>query len=157
MSALRTETCRFFIRRMRESDLPGVLEIERVSFSNPWSADTFKGEIQNESISFPMVVVEQPGEKVVAYVIYWRIHDDVQINNVAVHPDYRRLGIGETMLRNIIEKLKKAGVSLISLDVRLSNSAAISFYKKLGFEVLGTRKGYYTCPDEDAYVMGLLL
>jgi ribosomal-protein-alanine N-acetyltransferase len=148
---------RFFIRRMRESDLAAVREIERLSFSNPWSDNTFRGEIQNTAVSFPMVVVRRPGEEVVGYIIYWQIRDDVQVNNIAVHPECRGLGLGEAMMRYAIAKSREAGATFITLEVRQSNTTALTLYRKLGFEIMGTRKNYYTKPDEDAYVMALVI
>jgi len=148
---------RFFIRRMREADLPEVRTIEALSFSNPWSENTFRGEIQNTSISFPMVVVQKPGDRVVGYIIYWHIREDVQVNNVAVHPDFRGRGIGEALMRHVIDRVRENGATFMTLEVRTSNAAAVTLYKKLGFEILGTRKNYYTNPDEDAYLMGLVL
>jgi len=161
MSQLIEGEPRFFIRRMKEDDLPEVRTIEALSFSNPWSDDTFRGEIQNTSISFPLAVVRRPDnpvvaeDKVVAYIIYWQIGDDVQINNVAVHPDCRGLGLGEAMMRHVIARVRAAGASFVTLEVRQSNTPALTLYKKLGFEIMGTRKNYYTKPDEDAHVMAL--
>lgn len=148
---------RYFVRRMRESDLTAVLTIEVQSFSNPWSDNTFRGEIQNTSISSPLVVVRRPGDRVVAYIIYWQIRDDVQINNVAVHADCRGQGLGEAVLRFALAKVRAAGAAFVTLEVRQSNAPAVHLYKKLGFDILGTRKHYYTNPDEDAHVMGLVL
>jgi len=154
---------RFFIRRMRESDLAAVRVIEALSFSNPWSDNTFRGEIQNTSVSFPMVIVRRPGnpvvadDEVVAYIIFWQIRDDVQVNNVAVHPDCRGLGLGEAMMRYAIARTRESGAAFMTLEVRQSNTAAVTLYKKLGFEIMGTRKNYYTKPDEDACVMALVL
>ena len=152
-----TDPARFFIRRMREGDLPEVRTIETLSFSNPWSDNTFRGEIQNTSVSYPMVVVEKPGDRVVGYIIYWHVREDVQVNNIAVHPDFRRRGIGEALMRHVIEKVRANGATFMTLEVRPSNAAAVTLYQRLGFEVLGTRKNYYTNPDEDAYLMGLVL
>jgi ribosomal-protein-alanine N-acetyltransferase len=166
MSKLIGGEDRYFIRRMREEDLPEVLAIEALSFSNPWSDNTFRGEIQNTPVSFPMVVVRRPGDpvgaagadgEVVGYVIFWQIRDDVQVNNVAVRPDCRGLGLGEALMRYAIAKVRAAGAAFMTLEVRQSNTAAVSLYKKLGFETMGTRKNYYTRPDEDAYVMALVL
>jgi len=157
MPALIEGDNRYFIRRMQEGDLPAVRAIEALSFSNPWSDDTFRGEIQNTSISFPFVVVRRPGDEVFAYIVFWQIRDDVQVNNIAVHPDCRGLGIGEALMRFAVAKVRSEGASFMTLEVRPSNTAAISLYKKLGFEILGTRKNYYTKPDEDAFVMGLVL
>jgi ribosomal-protein-alanine N-acetyltransferase len=163
MSELIEGEDRYFIRRMREEDLPAVRAIEAASFSNPWSDNTFRGEIQNTSISFPMVVVRRPGNPVVAdgevvgYVIFWMIGDDVQVNNVAVRSDCRGLGLGDAMMRYAIAKVRGAGATFMTLEVRRSNTPAVTLYKKLGFEIMGMRKNYYTKPDEDAYVMALVL
>ena len=157
MSELISGLERYFIRRMKEDDLPAVRAIEGLSFSNPWSDNTFRGEIQNTPVSSPLVVVRRPGEEVVGYIIYWQIRDDVQVNNIAVHPECRGLGLGEAMMRFAIAKVRAAGAEFMTLEVRQSNVAAVTLYKKLGFEVLGTRKNYYTKPDEDAYVLGLVL
>lgn len=148
---------RYFIRRMQEGDLAAVLAIEAMSFSNPWSDNTFRGEIQNTSISFPFVVVRRPGEELVAYIVFWQVRDDVQVNNIAVHPDCRGLGIGEALMQFAVAKVRGAGAAFMTLEVRQSNTAALALYKKFGFEVLGTRKNYYTKPDEDAFVLGLVL
>ena len=148
---------RFFIRRMKEDDLPAVRTIEALSFSNPWSDSTFLGEIQNTPVSFPLVVVRKPSDKVIGYIIYWHIREDVQVNNIAVHPDFRGKGIGEALMRHVIDRVRKNGATFMTLEVRLSNAAAVTLYKKLGFDILGTRKNYYTNPDEDAFLMGLVL
>ncbi len=148
---------RFFIRRMKAGDLVEVRSIETLSFSIPWSETTFRGEIQNTSISFPLVVVHRPGDEVVGYIIYWHIGEDVQVNNIAVHPGFRGQGVGEALMRHVIEGVKARGATFMTLEVRPSNAAAVTLYKKLGFEILGTRKNYYTHPDEDAYLMGLVL
>jgi len=152
-----TPQIHFFIRRMKEDDLPEVRTIEALSFSNPWSDNTFRGEIQNSSVSFPMVVVQRPGERVIGYILYWHIQEDVQVNNIAVHPDFRGRGIGEALMQHIIERVRKKGATFVTLEVRPSNTTAVTLYKKLGFEVLGMRKNYYTNPNEDACLMGLVL
>ncbi len=136
-------------------DLPSVMEIERASFPNPWHESTFRGEIYHRSISFPLVVVHATLNKVIGYVIFWQVGEDAQINNIAIHPDFRRLGIGETVLRHVIDLVRLRGGRLITLEVRPSNTAALNLYRKLGFKMLGVRKGYYTNPAEDAFVFGL--
>jgi ribosomal-protein-alanine N-acetyltransferase len=142
---------------MREEDLTEILTIERICFSNPWSQDTFRGEIQNKAISFPLVVIYPGEKKIIGYVIFWQIGDEAQINNVAIHPDYQGKGFGEQTLRYVLERLRENGIHFVSLEVRVSNLPALRLYRKLGFTVLGIRKEYYTNPVEDAYVMGLML
>jgi len=142
---------------MAEEDLQEVCAIESVSFPNPWPETTFRGEIQNRTFSFPYVIVHKLQERVIGYIIYWLIGEEAQINNIALHPDFRLKGIGETVLRKIIDKLRDNGVRFISLEVRPSNESAQSLYYKLGFRLMGIRKNYYTNPQENALVLGLSL
>ena len=142
------------MRRMREKDIFDVCAIEEVSFSSPWHFMTFLGEIQNESVSFPFVVVHRVEERIAGYVIYWRIEEEVQISNIAIHPDFRRKGLAEVVLREILRMVEREGAGFVSLEVRPSNKAACSLYAKLGFHVIGLRKKYYHNPAEDALLMG---
>jgi len=142
---------------MREEDLAEVLAIERICFSNPWTQDTFRGEIQNKAISFPLAVIHPGDKKLIGYVIFWQIGDEAQINNIAIHPDYQGRGFGEQTLRYVLDRLRENGIHFVSLEVRVSNLPALRLYRKIGFAVLGIRKEYYTNPAEDAYVMGLML
>ncbi len=135
--------------------MPAVLAIERVSFPNPWHESTFRGEIQNRSLSFPLVMVQTEDNQVVGYIIFWQIGDEVQVNNIAIHPDFRRRGLGETLLRHALARAKQQGANYVSLEVRQSNFAAQALYRKLGFQSLGVRRFYYSNPAEDAIVMGL--
>ena len=140
---------------MKMGDLDEVMAIERLSFSHPWLETTFQGEIQNDGISFPLVAVHRVQKRIVGYVLYWKIRDDVQINNIAVHPDFRRFGMGEAMLRDVLLRTKCEGAVFVSLEVRVSNAAARALYEKFGFKPLAVRKNYYTYPDEDALVLSL--
>ncbi|MDP2915541.1 MAG: ribosomal protein S18-alanine N-acetyltransferase [Candidatus Aminicenantes bacterium] len=140
---------------MTTGDLPEVMAIEQASFPNPWSEVTFRGEIQNDGISFPLVAVERAEKRVVGYIIYWKIQDEIQINNIAVHPDFRGLGVGKAMMRNILDAVRAQGAIFATLEVRISNKPARVLYEKLGFEIIGLRKDYYAHPAEDALVLGL--
>jgi ribosomal-protein-alanine N-acetyltransferase len=142
---------------MKEEDLPSVLEIENLSYPNPWRLSSFKGEIENRPISNPYVVIFKPLNRVIGYVIYWHLQNEVQISNIAVSPDYRQLGVGEAVLKRILHEVSCKGAEFVFLEVRPSNQAARSLYGKLGFQILGLRKGYYRNPSEDAIVMGLSL
>ena len=142
------------MRRMREDDLTSIMEIEQLSFPHPWRLSTFIGEIGNYPISIPFVIIHSPNERLMGYIILWFIQEEVQISNFALHPDFRRKGVGEAVLRDILDKVKKQGAAEIFLEVRPSNLAACSLYEKLGFQILGVRKNYYQSPVEDALIMG---
>jgi ribosomal-protein-alanine N-acetyltransferase len=138
---------------MQERDLPFVLEIERLSFPNPWQESSFQGEIANLHISYPNVIIYRPLDKIVGYIIFWLVGDEAQISNLAVHPDYHRLGIGQSVLQQILATLRRLKAEQVILEVRPSNQAARTLYEKHGFKILGVRRGYYQNPPEDALVM----
>jgi len=144
----------FYLRKMKEGDLPYILEIENVSFPNPWHEMTFRGEIYNQPISFPFVIVFKPQSRVIGYLVFWKIKEQIQINNIAIHPDFRRMGIAEAVLQQVLGEIRKGGAKLVTLEVRPSNIAARSLYNKLGFDVLGIKENYYHHPLEPALVMG---
>jgi ribosomal-protein-alanine N-acetyltransferase len=142
---------------MLEEDLPFVVEIENISYPNPWQLSSFKGEIENRPISNPYVIIYRPLEKIIGYVIYWHIRNEVQISNIALSPEYRQLGVGEGVLKKVLYEMRHKGAEFVFLEVRPSNLAARRLYEKLGFTILGLRKGYYRNPSEDAIVMGMSL
>lgn len=139
---------------MEERDIPYVCAIERASFPNPWHETTFLGEIHNSPISFPYVIVHKVEKKIIGYFIFWRVKEEIQISNIAIHPDFRRMGIGEAVLRQVITQMIKGGAKFVSLEVRPSNFAALNLYKKMGFDIFGIKKDYYHNPKEHALIMG---
>lgn len=142
---------------MEWGDLKSVLEIERLSFPNPWPASAFMGEIDNHPISFPFVIVHERSDKVIGYILIWHIKEEAQISNFAVHPDFRRLGIGKAVIQKVLKQFRDVGAKYVLLEVRPSNFSANFLYKKIGFKVLGLKKNYYFNPEEDAIVMGKIL
>jgi ribosomal-protein-alanine N-acetyltransferase len=139
---------------MVEKDLPFVMEIENMSYPNPWHLSSFKGEIDNRPISNPYVVIYRPLEKIIGYIIYWHIKNEVQISNIAISPDYRQMGVGDGVLRKVLVEMRHKEVEFVFLEVRPSNLSARCLYEKMGFTILGLRKGYYRNPSEDAIIMG---
>jgi ribosomal-protein-alanine N-acetyltransferase len=93
------------------------------------------------------------GETVVGYGGMWFIIDEAHVTNIAVHPDYRQRKIGEMIVQEMIKTAKENGINGMTLEVRVSNTAAINLYKKLGFVDYGIRKGYYADTGEDALIM----
>ncbi|MQY60512.1 ribosomal-protein-alanine N-acetyltransferase [bacterium] len=139
---------------MKEGDLPYILEIENVSFPNPWHEITFRGEIYNQPISYPFVIIFKPQKKIIGYLVFWQIKERMQINNIAIHPDYRRMGIAEAVLHQVLSEVRMGEIKFVTLEVRPSNIAARTLYNKLGFDVLGIKENYYHDPPEPALVMG---
>ncbi|XQY93813.1 ribosomal protein S18-alanine N-acetyltransferase [Metabacillus sp. HB246100] len=141
----------YTIRKMEKSDLDQVHEIEQLSFTVPWSKESLLYEIE-QNLFAKYMVVELEG-KVVGYCGVWVIMEDAQITNIAVHPDFRGMKIGEALLTFAIQLSKEMNAKRLSLEVRVTNYIAQSLYKKLGFTVGGIRKRYYTDNQEDALVM----
>ncbi len=138
---------------MQERDLPFIMEIERLSFPNPWKESSFQGEIENLHISYPSVIVQRPYDRIIGYIIFWFMPDKAQISNFALHPDFRGLGVGASMLQETLDVIRIMGARHVVLEVRPSNTSALGLYQKFGFVQLGIRQGYYQNPPEDALIM----
>ena len=151
----------FKIIPMEESDLEEVLIIEASSFSSPWTKEMFLNEFMRAPISWCFIAKPPAGEsntaghekKVLGYICFWIIGDEMQIANVAVHSSWRRRGIGRDLLSFALKFAHSRGVRLVVLEVRFSNVGAQRLYRSLGFQAIGTRRGYYQLPPEDALVM----
>ncbi len=136
---------------MATQHIDEVWEIENLAFATPWSKDAFTKEVTDNQFAFYLVVLDK--HKVVAYVGSWIILDECHITNVAVHPEYKGKKIAYNLLKILMDTVKLRGASAITLEVRVSNHPAQQLYQKLGFEVKGLRKGYYTDNNEDALIM----
>ncbi|BCB02111.1 ribosomal protein S18-alanine N-acetyltransferase [Bacillus sp. KH172YL63] len=139
------------IRFMTVDDLDAVMAIENQSFSIPWSRDAFLNEIEQNHLSTYLVAEED--ERVVGYCGVWLVVDEGHITNVAVLPDYRGRGVGEALMRKLMDVAGECGARTMTLEVRVTNGAAQHLYRKLGFQDGGIRKRYYSDNQEDALVM----
>ncbi|NLX76192.1 MAG: ribosomal protein S18-alanine N-acetyltransferase [Clostridiaceae bacterium] len=138
------------IRKMKCEDLDRVMEVEKKSFTSPWSKLMFFDELQNPRAHY--FVAEISGN-IVAYAGLSTIIDEGHITNIAVHPLYRRMKIGSKLMETIIEMARKSKLRGLTLEVRVGNTAAISMYKRFGFKIEGLRKNYYSDNQEDAFIM----
>ena len=143
------------IRGMTEADLPSVLEIDRLSFPIPWSERTYRFELKdNHAAQLKVAEVFEEGKlRIIGYVGFWFIVDEAHISTLAVHPDYRGQGLGEQLLQNALDDAIMRGAKVATLEVRVSNRAAVSLYEKFGFETIGHRSRYYRDNNEDALLM----
>jgi ribosomal-protein-alanine N-acetyltransferase len=141
------------IRRMTLADIPAVHEIDVLSFSLPWPERSFRFELTENQVSRGWVA-EVDG-KIAAMLMIWFIVDEAHIATIAVHPDFRRQGIGEQILLHALRAAHNEGAQRAFLEVRAGNAAAQAMYKKYGFEMVGVRPGYYKDNNEDALLMNL--
>jgi ribosomal-protein-alanine N-acetyltransferase len=144
------EVDKIVIQKMSQEDVEDVARLERICFSDPWSKETFREELQ---LNLAIPLVAKLEEKVVGYTCLWHLNDQMEIANFAVSLDHRSKGIGEKLMKRILLEAKERGCKSIVLSVRESNRAAINLYTKFGFVEVGRRKKYYRLPTEDALTM----
>jgi ribosomal-protein-alanine N-acetyltransferase len=137
---------------MTPADLDEVMEIERRSFPEPWSRGMILHELK---VPFSKTVLVRDGEEphaILGYICRWLIGDEIQILNVAVHPERRQGGIGRALVTLVMQEAEARHVSTVTLEVRRDNTAAIQLYRTFGFTEHGVRRNYYA-RGEDALIM----
>lgn len=138
-------------RFMDIQDIDAVMEVDKQSFPNPWSKETFYQELMfNDYALYVLMIYDN---QIIGYSGMWIITDEAHITNIAVLPQYRGKKLGSALLEKTIEIAKSYQVTLMTLEVRVSNVVAQKLYEKFGFQIGGLRKQYYTDNLEDAYVM----
>jgi ribosomal-protein-alanine N-acetyltransferase len=138
-------------------DLDEIAAIENRAYPFPWSRSVLRAEIDGKEFSF-VYVARMPHdsafpEKIIGYIFFWLVSDDVHILNVAVDPDYRGYGCGKLMMQFVLDFSLERGARSAFLEVRSSNADAQQFYTCLGFRPVGIKRHYYSNNKEDAYVM----
>ncbi len=149
----------FSVEPMRPADLAQVLAIERASFKSPWSKSSFEAEL-GKSYGGLRVLRLKGGDHigpVLGYICFWLVADELQITNLAVHPEYRRRSIGWQLLLHAFQLGHAAGAQFAVLEVGRSNKAARALYEKLGFVAVHKRPRYYSESREDGLVMEVTL
>lgn len=137
--------------KMTMDHIDDVMVVENLSFRVPWSRNAFIEEICNNK--FARYISAQVGGKVIGYAGMWKVVDEGHITNIAVHPEFRGVGVGSRLLEYLIGMAKNEAISSMTLEVRKSNLTAQGLYNKYGFVVGGLRKGYYSDNGEDALIM----
>jgi ribosomal-protein-alanine N-acetyltransferase len=139
-------------RKLKLRDLNAIEEIERSSYPTPWSRSMFAGELAKPS-SICLGAIDTEGNELVGYLIISRYVDAWHVMNVAVAESHRRRGVATGLMQRLFEETSRDGRRGYTLEVRISNDAAIHLYEQLGFKARGIRRGYYTDNREDALIM----
>ncbi len=147
---------------MRESDVPQVEALERRLFPDPWPAGSFLHEVHNPfSHAWVAVLEGEQGEgPVIGYLVMWRYEKEAQIANIAVAPEWQGKGVGTALLETAIATARRLGMETLSLEVRVSNRRAYTWYLRRGFRVVRRLPGYYRVAPgrwEDGWQMMLFL
>jgi ribosomal-protein-alanine N-acetyltransferase len=140
----------FELVRFSRAHIPEAAEIERLCFSDPWSEEGLEMLTGERAVAFASVASDG---RLAAYAGMVTVLDEGQIVNVATHPDFRRMGCARSVLRALIGYADNNGITMLSLEVRESNAAAISLYNSEGFRAAGRRPRFYRNPTEAAIVM----
>ena len=141
----------FSIDPMRREDVDHVLDIEREVFPVPWSRRAFLNEVEDRATSLARVA--RRNGRVIGYAIAWKVVDELHIGNLAVAPSERRRGTGRAILDHVLSEAGDLGLQYATLEVRVSNLAAIALYEACGFRPIALRRGFYPDNGEDAMVM----
>jgi [ribosomal protein S18]-alanine N-acetyltransferase len=140
------------LRRLTPKDLEAIERIERSSYPTPWSRSMFASELSKPS-SISLGAFEAETGELVGYLVISRYVDAWHVMNIAVAPERRRQGIAVALFERLFELTAADGRRGYTLEVRISNEAAIKLYERLGFQSRGVRRGYYTDNREDALIM----
>ena len=136
-----------------KKEVGDIYELERACFPSPWTYNMLYTDICENRIT--EYVLCRDGGKPVGYGGMWMILDEAHITNVCAHPDSRRRGIASAVLRWLICTAREKGAARITLEVRVSNVAAMHLYESFGFHICGKRTSYYSDNGEDAYILWL--
>ena len=136
--------------KMNAVHVKQVAELEKVCFADPWSEKSITSELSN-ALSLWLVALDR--DTVAGYIGSQSVLGESDMMNVAVHPEYRRQGIAEGLVLQLVQALKENGNACLTLEVRASNAPAIALYKKLDFQEVGRRPNYYRNPKEDALIL----
>jgi ribosomal-protein-alanine N-acetyltransferase len=131
-----------------------IMAIERTAYAYPWSERFFRQEMQVECARSLLAEIDG---RIAGYILFWLLPGEIDIHNIAVHGDFRRRGLGRSLLGNVINEARSRALARVTLEVRKSNTVAQKLYESLGFSVSGIRKGYYSDDGEDAFLMALEL
>ena len=135
---------------MNEAHVSQIAQLEKRCFSDPWSENSIRSELTGR---LSLWVVALDGDTVAGYVGSQSVLGESDMMNVAVAPEYRRRGIAQALILELIRRLARQGNHSLMLEVRASNAPAIALYEKLGFAQVGRRPNYYRNPKEDALIL----
>ena len=135
---------------MNEHHVSQIAALEKLCFADPWSERSVASELENP---YSLWLVACKGDRVVGYVGSQSAIDEADMMNIAVHPDFRRLGIAEQLVTALCGRLSENDIHALMLEVRASNEPAKALYQKLGFVQVGRRPNYYRNPKEDALIL----
>ena len=147
------------IKPLTAEQLPAVMELDQLCFGGHWTLEGYRRELASPTSHFLVLCVPPAGDispapqKLVGLGCFWSILEEAHITLLAIHPDYQRQGLGQLLFYALLLEAREGGLERATLEVRASNSAALSLYKKFGFQEAGRRRRYYQDTGEDALIL----
>lgn len=143
------------IRSAKTEDLAAIAALDRLCLGGLWSLQTYQRELDSPNSTLLIATLDDrnPPQKAIALGCFWAILEEAHITLLAVHPQYRRSGIGQLLLAILLQRAAAIGLERATLEVRASNTIALALYDKFGFRQAGRRRKYYHKPEEDALIL----
>ena len=142
------------IKPLTKDYLEETVALDRICFGGLWTKGAYEREIDSpNSLLLAIVKKDAAREKLIGIGCFWAIVEEAHLTLLGIDPHYRRQGLGELLLCQLLEKAREWSLERATLEVRVSNTSAIALYEKLGFAVAGRRKDYYPIPPEDALIL----
>ncbi|MBQ8001546.1 MAG: ribosomal protein S18-alanine N-acetyltransferase [Ruminococcus sp.] len=138
------------IQRLSQDHTKAIHRVEESCFQSPWSENTIEALLKSDNAQCFGCF---ENDTLVGYIALEWVLDEGSLTNLAVLPSYRRRGIAEKLTEALLEEAIKKDLQFVTLEVRVSNTPASNLYRKMGFDEVGVRKGYYSNPREDALLM----
>lgn len=147
------------VHRAQPGDAAALALLDKLVNPSPWSENQFAGACAETPDGAHSALVVRDDERLLGFVVYSHVLDEASIHNIAVHPSARGRGLGQALLATALAEAARGGALRCYLEVRASNSAARRLYEKLGFQLDGVRRNYYSTAvgREDALLMSLRL
>jgi ribosomal-protein-alanine N-acetyltransferase len=157
-STVNEQSLPFRIEPMKPADIPQVMAIEQAAYTMRWPRKAYDYELQQNELAHYFVLRPAASDlsakpEPIGLGGFWLMADEAHLNTLAVHPAWRRLGLGEWILLTLLEQAQALGATVATLEVRPSNQAALSLYQKYNFQEVGRRPGYYSDNGEDALIL----
>jgi [ribosomal protein S18]-alanine N-acetyltransferase len=142
------------VRPISIESIDRILALDRLCFGGLWSENSYHRELTNDNSHFLGVTVDNSlGLTTIGFGCFWAILDEAHITLLGIHPDYQGQGLGQLLLRSMLDRAREIEMARATLEVRASNQGAIHIYEKFGFETVGRRKKYYQDNGEDGIIM----
>ncbi|MBF2014541.1 MAG: ribosomal protein S18-alanine N-acetyltransferase [Rivularia sp. T60_A2020_040] len=143
------------IQSLSNEHLEAILELDQICFGGLWSKVAYEREMDSPNSEIQGIFSSHTGEKLLGMGCFWSILEEAHITILAVNPQYHRQGMGAALLYSLIKTARDRNLERVTLEVRVSNQAAISLYEKFGFKTAGRRRRYYQDNGEDALILWL--